>query len=322
MTDTGPPATASTNPPARSCLRKKRICLIVVLIFSLVAAGGFFCPWLLRTRAVVSPDPSQIDQKLAGVEQQIQSINNRLDDVNARMSKETASPSAAQNEENPASAKTLARIQSDMTTLSSVVAGLQVEVKHAGNAVAATQQAAQSSLASAIAFIQLRAATEAGRGFVTELAVLRRTAPDDNRFHEILENLKPYADKGPPTLTTLREEFMDLEAPASAAIDRSVAQNWWQRIRAELKGLVSIRPLHGGGAADALTTAENALDAGHPDEAVAAVKTLPQDAQDILRDWLAKIQARMAVDASLRELSDRFAALAGSPSTPNSRDEP
>jgi hypothetical protein len=268
-------------------------------------------------------DPAQTSQKFSEIEQQIQTINSRIDDLNAHMNKEPVGTAPVmQNPEASSSIETLTHMQSDLAALSSAVSGLQVEVKQAGSSAAATQQTAQATLAAAIAFIQLRSAAESGRGFISELAGLRSAAPDDSRFRETLDKLVPYAEKGAPVIGVLREEFMNLEAPTTEAIDKASAQNWWQRILAELKGLISIRPLHGNDATGADAEVENALAVGDVDAAITAAKTLPPEAQDVLKDWLAQAQARAAIDTALHDLSDRFVALAGSASASNPRNEP
>ena len=184
-----------------------------------------------------------------------------------------------------------------------------------------TQKAAQSSVATAIGFIQLRDAAAAGRGFAAELTVLRSAAPDDARFRDIMAQLDPYATKGAPLVGALRENFIELEAPVSVAMKRANAQTWWQRLLAELSDLISIRPLHGGDATNACATAEEALSAGDVNTALDAVKTLPPEAQDVLKDWKTKAEARAAIDVGMRDLSARFAALAGSSPASSRQDE-
>ena len=195
------------------------------------------------------------------------------------------------------------------------MSGIETEVKRTGAAAMQRQQAAQSSMAAAIAFIQLRSAAEAGRGFASELAAVKSAAPEDAKFREVLARLEPYAAKGAPKLMRLREEFITLESSVSVAVSRSTAQNWWGRLVSEMKGLISIRPLHGGGAMDNSTTAEDALSSGDLPAALVAIGSLPPEAQDVLKNWRAKAEARAAVDADLHDLSDRLTAMAAPPST-------
>ncbi len=313
MTETGQ-STMTEGAPRRS--RKTFGWLLFILVLGAVLVGGFyFCPEILKMRAAVAVDPAQA-QRLSAVEQQIQTINNRIDDLGARMNKVAAKPVASDSDEGPSSEE-LTHVQNDVNKLAASITGLQTEVKQAG---VSAQHAAQSSMASAIAFIQLRAQAEAGRGFASELTNLRNVAPDDARFRETLDKLAPYAEKGAPVLGVLRDDFINREASVSVAMDKNAVKTWWQRVLAELKGLISVRPIHGADATDALAVTENALADGKVDAAITAVKTLPADGQEVLKDWLVKLQARAAIDTGLQDLSDRFVALAGSGS--NQRNEP
>lgn len=320
MTETETPETSDKKQ------RRKRVGIFGAIIILFLIVGSFaayrFCPWIVSMHDGSTVATAQLEQRLAEAEQQIRTLNNRLDELSLQAGKVAASAETAPLPQETASASELAHMQSDLVALSSAVNGLQAEVKRAGTTATETQKTAQSSIASAVAFIQLRAAAEARRGFAPELSNLRTVARGDAAFREILAKLEPYAAKGAPVVNTLREEFIALEAPVSVAVRKANAQNWWQRLLAELGGLISIRPLHGGDATDVCAAAEEALSAGDLNAALDAIKALPSEAQDILKDWRGKAEARAAIDTGLRDLSDRFAALAGSPPAPQAQDQP
>lgn len=280
----------------------------------------------------------QLEQRMTNIEQHVQALDGRLNELSARLDKnspvsvstelpEPASvPSAAPlAPASAASPQETARMQSDLAGLSAAVSALQAEVKQTGSAAAQTQQTTQSSLAAAIAFIQLRETADAGRGFGTDLAALRAVTGSDSGVQQPLARLEPYAAKGAPTTNALREEFVGLEAPASVAVDKAAAQNWWERFKADLSGLISIRPLRGGMTSDAFTAVETSLASGDLEAALAAVKDLPPEAQAVFGDWQAKAEARQGVDTALRALADHFIAQASSTSAvapANARDQP
>jgi hypothetical protein len=203
-------------------------------------------------------------------------------------------------------------MQGDLASLSASIGAMQTEVKQASTAAREIRQAAQSSFAAAIAFMQLRAAAEAGRGYAPELSSLRATAPSDAQFRDILSRLDTSAAKGAPTLSQLREEYQELEGTLTVAVDRSEAKTFWQRVLAAIRGLISIRPEHGG-TVGVDAQIENALAAGDLKTAVAASKDLPKELEPIIRDWQNRVEARVVIDESLQELADRFVAIAGTP---------
>jgi hypothetical protein len=312
------PASDAVHRPGR-----RRIIFVCILVFALAAVvlAWIACPWVLRMREARAPqDLVQIQQRMSVIERQMQVLDGRLSELDARMGKNSESESTAAAPTAVPSAA-LAHVQSDLVALSSAVTGLQAELKQTGSTAVHTQQATQSSLAAAIAFIQLRETAEAGRGFVSELAALRAAVKNDGALQEPMGRLEPYAAKGVPTLDTLRTMFMGLESPVSVAIDKAAAQNWRDRLMAELKGLISIRPLHGGGASDDFTEAEAALVSGDLSAALAATGNLPAEGEDVLKDWRLKAEARQTVDAALHELSDRFIARTEL-APPSTRDEP
>ncbi|MDP9127407.1 MAG: hypothetical protein M3N08_03990 [Pseudomonadota bacterium] len=206
------------------------------------------------------------------------------------------------------SAETVARLQSDIVALAAAVSGVQGEIKQVGTRASQTQQTAEASLAAIIAFIQLREAANSGRGFASEIAGLRLAAAGRPSLLEPLAALDPYAAQGAPTLEQLRESFLAFEPQISLAIDKGSAGDWWARVKAELKGLVTIRPLHGQGTSDLFDAAELGLLSGDLSATLAALDALPGNARETLKAWRAKAEARQTIDLGLHRLGDRLIA--------------
>jgi hypothetical protein len=215
-------------------------------------------------------------------------------------------------------------MQSDLVALSTALNALEAEVKQSKSDTVEARQTTHNALATAIAFIQLRETAAAGRSFVTDLAALRTLAENDSGFQEPLAQLEPYAIKGAPTIDALREEFLGLEWAASFAFDKATAQNWKQRLLADFRGLISIRPLQGDAASDAFATTEAALASGDLKTALDAAKGLPLEMQPVFKDWLAKAEARQSIDAALHALADRLTTRNAPVSAPpaNAQGEP
>lgn len=201
----------------------------------------------------------------------------------------------------------LQHAQSDIKALSAAMAALQTEMKATGATVAEARDSAAQLVAAAMAFIQLRDVAGAGRPFSVELAVLRDAAKNDSVLLAVAAKIEPYAVSGAPTLAALRDELMQRQPAVAVAVAKGSAQHWWERLFAELQGLVTVRPLHGG-EGDNLASVEAALARGNAADAVAAYRELPKDAQTNLADWDKRLESRQALDDGLADMGRRFTA--------------
>jgi hypothetical protein len=291
--------------------RGSRLKFILLIVLVLALIGGWYaCPWILKLRSTgETPDRTETQARLSEIERRVDALEGKMASAGVKtveIESEQPAPVEAPN----APAVDVARLQSDMVSLSAAVSGVQAELKQARNADAHRAQAAQSSLAGAIAFIELRDAVDAGRGFASELSALRAAARSDSGLEPEIAKLEPLASKGVASMGVLRADFLNLESGASAGIDKAAAQNWRQRIWAEMKSLVTVRSLHGNETADAFTETENALSAGDLSKALAAEANLPQAAQDVLKDWRAKAEERLTAETALHAIADHYITLA------------
>jgi hypothetical protein len=309
-TDNNPSATPSTSGKS-GCWKKK---LVRLVVFVIVVAGAtlafqFYCPWFVRMHAVQETGTTaRLQQQIADMSNKIEALEKRVADLEARpeTTSSTTPSAAAITTPNKQSDTAIARLQSDLIALSSAMTALQTEVKQTGTHALHTQQATQGALAQAMAFIQLRETAASGQGFTTDLATLRTASKNDSAIQPLLGQLDADAAKGAPTIASLHEELIALEASAAQAIDKAAAQSWWQRFVAEMKGLVSIRPLHGG-TTDAFGIMESDLAKGDVSAALDAEKTLPPQAQEALAGWRERAEARQKIDETLHAIADHFA---------------
>lgn len=317
LTDTAP---SSTEPP-KKCGRRK--CLIGLLVALLVVAGGsyYFSTWFIDMHGGAAQNSLQLQQKLNTAESRLEALEAQISEMRTRLDKFEAEPATAETKgASKQSSTELARLQNDMIALSSAMSALQMEVKQTGNLAGQAQLATQSSVAAAVAFVQLREAANSGRGFEDEFDTLKKAAKNDATFQEQLAVLEPHAEKGIPTVASLNEELLALEASAMQATARATAQSWWERVLAELKGLISIRPLHGAGAPDTLAALENNVAKGDMNAVLEEIKNLDPEAQKILAAWQTKVEARQKIDAALQIMGQRFVARAEP--KPAKKDEP
>ncbi|MDX2027920.1 MAG: hypothetical protein SFW62_04735 [Alphaproteobacteria bacterium] len=294
----------NTNAPP-SCRKKKLACWLslIALLALLGAAVWFAYPYILKMRGDA---PGAAQEKWAEIDQRLQALDTKLGDLSQRVE---AAKTDGHSETAQQSAEAVTRLQSDLTALSALVSGLQTEMRQTG-ANAQTQQATLASMASAIAFLQLRDTAQTGRNFTAELSTLRQASKTYPALQEKLNLIEPHAAQGAPMPDALRETFINLEPAVLQAIGKATAQNWWERFLAVLRGLISIRPVHGGSTNDALTAAETALAKGDVAAALESTKSLPTEAQEVLKDWRAQAEARQQVNAVLQALAHEFAGLA------------
>ncbi|HEU0118326.1 MAG TPA: hypothetical protein VFR09_06800 [Alphaproteobacteria bacterium] len=317
-------------PPKKSCLKRKLICFLFSVILIVALAVAFtFCPWFEKLHGTTAPaDVSELQQRVTTLENQVRDLGSAVNAVNAHANisaSETPTPEgptaiqvAAPTAAPPAD---IAKLQVDVGTLTAELAALQNEVKQTGSHAAESQQATQTTLATAIAFIQLREAVASGQAFTTELATMRDAARNDTVFQDNLTKLEPFAAKGAPTLATLRENLLTIEPQADVALDKANAQGWWQGFLAELKGLVSIRKQHGAGATDAFAIMESDLAKNDIPSALTELQNMPAEAQQPFAEWREGATARAKADDVLHDMAAHFTSTAtatpGAPPAPN-----
>ncbi len=236
-------------------------------------------------------------------------LENRIDALDTtQTTPATIAAVGADVKTDTANTAAVAHLQNDLMGLSSAMTALQTEVKATGATAAETRESATSLVASVVAYIQLRDAAFAGRGFANELAVLRELSKNDSALQVAVTKLEPVATSGAPTLAALDDELMQREPAVSVALAKESAQNWWERLLAAFQGFITVRPLHGG-EGDALADLESALTKNGAAAALDAYHTLPEGARTSLADWQKKLEARQQIDQQMAVIATHFTTL-------------
>ncbi len=313
MTEPLPDAkTPSELPPPKG--RLLRYAMIGLVLLCLGAGGGLYalhtCPWLSQRISATSDVSAHADVARLGAE--LNALRQRVEALEAQgrqPTSETATQSQPVPQQAPLADKDVVRLQDDVASLSSSLAEVKSAVKQTSDASSQASTLTQSLLAAALAFIPLRDAVLSGHAYVDELAGFRVTAGKLSLGDE-LAKLDAFAPSGAPTFAALREGLIDHEAEALHAVDRAEATGWWQRVMAELRRVVSIRPLHGEASTDAFAAIESRLGAGDAAGALDAFKALPPAAQQNLADWRSGLEARQKLDGALQNIIARLLAAA------------
>lgn len=158
-----------------------------------------------------------------------------------------------------------------------------------------------------LALADLMRASERERPFPNELDVLRALVPPSPE----IADLSRRAQKGVPSATILSQRFARDADSILAAERRSRARNWLERAWLDLVNVVSVRRIgnvSGNDTEARVARAEFALKNGDLAAAVAEVKNLDAPAAKAASPWLKDAEARLAVDADARALTNRIVA--------------
>ena len=283
--------------------------LVSLAVFIAAAAGAAATAsfwWPLLKGLAAAPDP-----RIAGLEQRVKAIEERAG-LTPRAANEALSPPA------PVAAPVSAPA-ADKAALDELVRRLgESEARAADLArrlglieTAEAKGARTNSGASALVLAvgQLRDAGAAGRPFVREIESLRALASDQREIAEAVERLAPFAAKGVPTVSVLRERFDGMARAVTIAARGEGDGTWTDRALARLSTLVAVRRTDeraAEGTPDAaLRVAEKALGQGDVANAAMALEKLSGPAGAAAKVWLADARARVLLDASLADLHRR-----------------
>jgi hypothetical protein len=294
----------------------KILLLSLIAVAILVSAFWFGVPMmpaggLSRMSAVHKPvyEATASSQPEAASEK-TGTMSSRLDDLTARVEKleQAASSSGKEGKEQAARAEEdITRMNNDLIAMTAALKALQTQLKQESQSASATQSAAKTRIAEAVAFVQLRSAVDSGEDFSRFLQTLRLAAEHDAAVTAVIARLEPMAANGVLPLSALHEGFLALKASAQTEMQKAEAKTWKERLLAELKRFVSIRPLHGPeGGEGTLAEMGNDLARNNLKAALEKAKSLPEPAQTVLKEWLAKAEARQSVVTALDSIAARI----------------
>lgn len=203
--------------------------------------------------------------------------------------------------------------KSQATLLSSIEATLKAE---ANNEAAAKAENRRTLLLLAIG--QLQRESRSDEPF--ENGVAQVAAVADSSYAKDIAILKEQASSGAETLRSLRQEFSQLAPDISQASRLPSDETWYGQTLHRIASAVKFRRVDDveGDDVDAIVArAEQDLVANDLDKAIAEVKQLSGASADIVKDWLTKAEARLAVDQAIAGLLATATQSAVAPTTSN-----
>ena len=154
--------------------------------------------------------------------------------------------------------------------------------------------------------------------FAKELGALEALAATDPSLSETIENIRPYATSGAPTLARLGIDFDAMAADVARAARAARGEGVMGEALSQVTSLVSIRRTDGAGDADpvdaALAKAEKAIKAGALEPAVQALDILGGKPAEAAAAWLNGARSRLVAEQARAMLHVYAMSLLAAPS--------
>lgn len=253
--------------------------------------------------------PPQNDAALADLSSRTTELSSRFDDVSGRLGTlentvrtlEEAVRTGAQSATEAANAvqdlnRRIGEQDQRLSALSDQAAenSKSVEASYTGTRVVLAER--------------LDSALRGGAPFADVLDALRKSGVEAER----LAALEPFAEKGAPTASSMRERFEPLEAQILRD-ERAASGDWSDRVLRMLDKVVTVRPVNEPGETGVpatLARIRQALASGDMEGAAAAWSALPEPARRISDAWGQEATALAQAQKASREIStEALAAL-------------
>lgn len=233
----------------------------------------------------------------------------------ARTRADAAAAAVAELKKMPAPAASAVK-PAEIEALTGRIAALERAAKamEAQLAGRAAEGGSDRSLRLVVVASTLNAAVERGAPFVTELAAAKAAAPDP----KALGALEPFAKSGVPSAAALSRELTALMPALAKTVGTTSREgSILDRLKANAEKLVRVRPIDEATGDDPVAVVrriEIRAEQGNLNGAVAEITKLPEPARALMKEWVARLEARnAAVDASRRFAAGALAAI-GKPS--------
>ncbi|MEM9877956.1 MAG: hypothetical protein AAF862_01615 [Pseudomonadota bacterium] len=248
----------------------------------------------LTDRQSSAAGSTQLSETAAALRERISAVEARLASVAERAS--TAAAPEALDEVARAMEQAMTGFESRLKTLENI------------------RQQSTAAMVAGLESARLAQAVANGRAYAAELTALAElkaragsTMPD---IADLLADIEPFARSGIPSGAALSAQLEARSREILTAIDTPQGADWWQRLLARVRNLVTVRKLGSDAQSsdppDVLARAETAARFGDWAAVVAEVESLPEAAKDSLGSWWDAAQARATAQRVLAELSARL----------------
>jgi hypothetical protein len=266
----------------------------------------------------------RIDRELAGIKADNAQLTTRLNALDAESKRAAATLRTTQEEltrlkiDLNARLPTFAKpedVSAAVTPLAGKLSALEQDVqgvvKSEGN-----RKATAGRIVLSLELANLKRAIDRGKGYAPELAQARKLS--DGSLD--LAPLARFESTGVPTLAELRQDFKAVAFKMIDAEQEPAEGSIVDRLIAGARSVVRVRKI--SHEADdksveaVVARMEAALGEDRLDDVLDEAKTLPQPAQDAAQNFLAKVEARNAVDRALATVEQQLKASLVAPAAP------
>jgi hypothetical protein len=249
----------------------------------------------------------RIDRELAGIKADSAQVATRLNTLSADTDRANAALKSTQDEVGKLKSELDARLASfakpeDVSAavgpLSGKLSSLNDDVQNVIKSEGGRQATAQRIVLS-LELANLKRAIDRGKGFAPELAQARKLAGTSID----LEPLARFERTGVPTQAELRQDFKAVAFKMIDTVEEPADGSLVDRLLAGARSVVRVRKISHGTDDKTIEAViarmETALNEDRLADVLSEARTLPQPVQDAARDFLAKVEARYAVDRAL-----------------------
>tara|TARA_R110000787_G_scaffold7925_13_gene26676 strand:+ start:75567 stop:77600 length:2034 start_codon:yes stop_codon:yes gene_type:complete len=284
-----------------------------------------------------SAAPAADDGRIADLSSQLDAQEQKLTTVLAELSEQKEAISGIENAE-PATAApspevqnqivdlktTLLDLKTQISNLQSDLANEREEVKSQSTQIFSLETALKSEIADKskeaaenqrtlmlLAIGQLQRETRSDEPF--ENGLQQVSAVSGDKFADAIDKLKPIAEVGAPTMTTLQKDFTAIATDISQSARLPSEETWYGQALHRIASAVKFRRVDetDGDDADAVVArAEQALDDNDLNKAVTEIEKLSGSAAEVASPWLEKAKTRLTVEQSIAGLLQEATATA------------
>jgi hypothetical protein len=201
----------------------------------------------------------------------------------------------------------LARLEGGehLVEITASIARVQEEISELREQAVGRAEQAEAATELSRAYAALAERVGAGTPFADELEAVAAQLPGAPG----LEVLRPHAGEGVPTIPDLQARLGEIAAglqredPDEVETDDGVDDGVWQTLRERLEGMVNVRRTDEADWSTAMGRADEALQRGDIETAIAEVEQVRVAAPGEIEAWLADAGTRRDADVGLDELS-------------------
>lgn len=256
----------------------------------------------IEKRVSAMPDltsAKQADAATGLLSEKIEGLSGRIAEIERNLSK--AQGAAASNRGDSGVDEAQARVKENSAAIDSLKE--RIEVLEQAKQANASTETVQRNQALVVAVGQLREALAGSKPFAAELSAV--TALGNSDVSKIADRLTPYAAAGISTVADLRDEFPRVADAVVQAGGESKSPDWVTRALAQASNVVTVRrigPVEGTTPGAIVSRAEAHLANDDIDGALAEMAALTGPAADAGKNWVAKAQARVTAEQTLKDL--------------------